>query len=101
MPSYYSNAKAVVFPQEEDFGIVPVEAMASGIPVIAYRAGGALETVKNGETGAFFNEQTIKSLAETVERFNPRHFDSRLIRLQALKFDKEVFKEKIKSLINL
>src|SRR3989344_6363994 len=58
MPELYSHAKAIVFPQEEDFGLVPLEAAASGRPVIAYRGGGALETIVEGETGIFFDQQT-------------------------------------------
>ena len=75
LPSFYSRARAVIFPQEEDFGIVPVEAMASGRPVIAFRAGGVLETVKDGESGVFFDEQTIESINECVEKFFQIKFD--------------------------
>jgi glycosyltransferase involved in cell wall biosynthesis len=65
----YQGAKALIFPQLEDFGIVPLEAMASGAPVIAYGAGGALETVKDGVSGLFFKEQTVDALVDAVERF--------------------------------
>ncbi len=97
---YYQNCQALIFPQEEDFGIVALEAMACGRPVIAYRGGGALESVKEGKTGVFFNEQTANSLAEAVKKFNPSKFNSKLIRQHALKFDKQIFKKKIKDFID-
>jgi len=96
---YYQNCQALIFPQEEDFGIVALEAMACGRPVIAYRGGGALESVKEGETGVFFNEQTANSLVEAVKKFNPSKFNPKLIRQHALKFDKQIFKKKIKDFI--
>jgi glycosyltransferase involved in cell wall biosynthesis len=92
---YYQNAKAFIFPQEEDFGLVPVEAMAAGRPVIAYRGGGALETVRNRETGLFFEEQTPASLARAVLEFEEMSFDRRKIVAWARRFDKEIFKRKI------
>jgi glycosyltransferase involved in cell wall biosynthesis len=89
----YSHCQALVFPQEEDFGIVPLEAMASGRPVIAYRAGGALETVLDGVTGIFFDRQNAQSLIEAVRGFDPGSFSPERARRQALRFDVEVFKE--------
>ena len=67
--SAYARAKALVFTAEEDFGIVPVEAQASGRPVIAYGRGGATETVVDGKTGLFFNQQTVDALNDAIERF--------------------------------
>lgn len=96
---YYANALAFIFPQEEDFGITPLEAMASGRPVLAYRGGGALETVEEGKTGLFFDEQAPESLIEAVKKFKPEDFNPQEIRKHALKFDKEVFKEKIKDFV--
>lgn len=90
----YSRCLALVFPQEEDFGIVPLEAMAAGRPVIAYRAGGALETVREGLTGVFFERQEPESLMEAVRRFDPGYFDPLLIRRHAMRFDTSVFKDK-------
>jgi len=95
----YQGCQALIFPQEEDFGIVPLEAMACGRPVIVYRGGGALESVKKGETGMFFNEQTPESLIRAVKEFRPEKFNSQIIRAHALKFDKEIFKKKIKEFI--
>ncbi|OGZ33057.1 MAG: glycosyl transferase [Candidatus Portnoybacteria bacterium RBG_13_40_8] len=96
---YYQNCQALIFPQEEDFGIVALEAMACGKPLIAYRGGGALESVKDGETGIFFDEQTIDSLVEAVKNFKLKKFNSKKIRQHALKFDKEIFKKKIKDFV--
>ena len=93
----YARCRALVFPGEEDFGIVPVEAMASGRPVIAYARGGALETVVEGKTGLFFDSQTEKSLLEAVERFESVEdtFDPAEIGSWAEKFDRRVFKSEI------
>ena len=100
LKKYYQESKAVIFPQEEDFGIVPLEAMASGRPVIAYRAGGAMETIVDKKTGLFFNDQTEESLAGAVERFNEIEFDKNLIREHAEAFSKSVFKKNIQNIIN-
>jgi glycosyltransferase involved in cell wall biosynthesis len=69
LPKLYTKAKAFIFPGEEDYGITPLEAQASGTPVIAFRRGGATETVKDGITGLFFNEQKVESLINAVRQF--------------------------------
>ncbi len=91
----YSKAQAIVFPQEEDFGIVPLEAMSSGRPVIAFRSGGAMETIEEGRTGTFFDEQTVDSLAYAVKNFDSSKFCPEDCRKQAEKFDVAVFRNKI------
>lgn len=91
----YARAKALVFPQIEDFGIVPLEAMASGCPVIAFAGGGALETVKEGQTGIFFKEQTVESLEEALQYFQKKNFSADIIRKRAETFDRSVFDQKI------
>lgn len=96
LAEHYARAQALIFPQEEDFGVVAVESMASGRPVIAYRAGGALEIIKEGEDGIFFDEQTSDSLIGAIGRFQNMHFDPALIREHAMRFDKERFKEEIR-----
>lgn len=90
----YSGARALVFPQLEDFGITPLEAMSTGCPVIAYKNGGALETVLEDKTGIFFEEQTPDSLVNAVNRFSGKKFDAEIIRSHALKFDRQVFDKK-------
>ncbi|MEI6835728.1 MAG: glycosyltransferase [Candidatus Falkowbacteria bacterium] len=96
----YSRSQAFINPQEEDFGITPVESMASGRPVIAYQKGGVTETVIEGKTGLFFKEQTADSLAEAVRKFKGDDFDSSYIRAHAEKFSVGHFKEEITSFIN-
>lgn len=96
---YYSKCRAFIFPGEEDFGITPLEAQASGRPVIAYGKGGALETVVDKQTGMFFKEQTVKSLKDSVSEFQSISFDKQAIRTHAEKFDEEVFKDKIETFI--
>lgn len=92
---YYSEAKAFLFPPEEDFWLVPIEAMASGTPVIAYNKWWATETVIHGVTGIFFENQSVRSLNNAIEEFESLHFDSKTIQKHAQCFDKTIFKEKI------
>ncbi len=96
-----ANCRAFIHPQEEDFGISAVEAMAAGRPVIAYRVGGALETVKENETGLFFKEQTPWSLVDVIRENHDRmdQFDSTKIRIWAYQFNPESFKNKIKEFV--
>jgi glycosyltransferase involved in cell wall biosynthesis len=96
----FSNAKGFIFPAVEDFGIVPLEAMASGTPVIAYAEGGALETVVEGESGTFFHEQTAGALVEAVKRFEKMKFDAKAIREHARTFDEPVFRDEIRKFVD-
>ena len=97
---YYQNCQALIFPGEDDFGITIVEAMAAGKPVLAYRGGGALEIIKEGETGEFFDHPIPELLAYGVKRLrkNMENYDVEKIRLQAEKFSEERFKKEIKEL---
>ena len=97
---YLSRCRAFIYPQIEDFGISALEAMASGRPVIAYKKGGALETVVEGLSGTFFEEQTWESLAHKILRFDHNNFQPKIIREHAKKFDESIFKEKILSLVD-
>lgn len=95
----YSKCIAFINPQEEDFGITVVEAMAAGRPVIAYKSGGAMETVIDGVTGRFFNNQTAEDLVEVLKSFDPEQFDSGKIRAHAEQFSTARFKNEIKEFI--
>ena len=99
--SYMQNAKAFIFAAEEDFGIVPVEAQACGTPVIAYGKGGVLETVIEGETGFYFDEQTPESLIAAIQQFEAAPpLNSQTIRRNAERFDKERFKTILKTYVD-
>ncbi len=96
----YARCRAFVMPQEEDFGLAPVEAMSAGRPVIAYGAGGALETVVADETGVLFDPQTPAALAEAVRRFEGMTFAKARCRERALEFDTERFKQRFRALVS-
>jgi glycosyltransferase involved in cell wall biosynthesis len=90
--SLYGSVDGLIFPSEDDFGLVPVEAMMAGVPVIAFGAGGALDTVIANETGLFFYEQTTSALVAAIKRARAMSWDAKQIRLSALKrFDRAVF----------
>jgi glycosyltransferase involved in cell wall biosynthesis len=96
----YSECKAFILPQVEDFGIAPIEAMASGRPVIAYKKGGALDFVDDGKTGIFFEEQTEDALIEAIKRLDDIDFDQKKIKEHAEKFSTENFLTKINNTID-
>jgi len=88
---YLSHCRALLFPGEEDFGMVPLEANAAGRPVIAFRGGGAMETVVEGVTGVFFDDPTSASLIRAIEDFESRSWSQDKLRAHAEKFDHSVF----------
>jgi glycosyltransferase involved in cell wall biosynthesis len=95
----YAGCRALIFPGIEDFGIVPLEAMASGKPVVAFGAGGALETVVQDSdcpTGLFFREQSVGALKDALRRLPSVRFDPAGIRTHAMRFDRSIFKENIR-----
>jgi glycosyltransferase involved in cell wall biosynthesis len=99
--SLMKHAKAFIFPSEqEDFGIIPVEAMAVGTPVIALAQGGPLETIIEGKTGIFFNERTSESLIDAVKKFEKMKFNPEDCINQAKKFSKERFKREMREFVN-
>ena len=95
LPALYASAKAVLFPAYEDAGLVPVEAQACGTPVIAYGKGGARDTVTEGKTGIFFDEQTVESLTGAIKKFSTMQFDPEVIREHAGQFSAASFRKKI------
>ena len=97
--TYYQNCRALIFPQEEDFGIVPLEAQACGKPVIAFGCGGAVETVIANKTGIFFIEQTVVSLKEAVLGFKDKNYNIDDCRQNSLSFSKERFKKEFKQFV--
>ena len=99
LPALIAQCRALLFPGLEDFGITPVQAQAAGRPVIAYRGGGALDTVIPGVTGEFFDANTVESLNEVWRKFDAKAYNSDEIRQHALQFDADVFARRISSFV--
>lgn len=99
LPLVYRGARALLYPQEEDFGIAVLEAASCGKPCLAFGAGGALETVKPGVTGQFFWEQTSEALRAALVIFERYTFDPLLIRRHAEQFSELVFKQRVAALV--
>ncbi len=93
--AHYQNAKALVMPQEEDFGIVAIEAQSFGIPVISFSKGGVLDTVTDGKTGVFFDRQTVEDLTSAIEKLSKISFNDKIVKANAKRFSKEVFKRQL------
>lgn len=102
MERCFSNCRALIYPGVEDFGIVPLEVMASGRPVIAFARGGALETVLDGKTGIFFHEQTVDALCAALTRFeaDSSMFEPAVLRAHATSFEPERFRAELKTSID-
>ncbi len=96
---YAGSCRALIFPGEEDFGMTPLEINAAGRPVIAFRGGGATETVVEGKTGVFFDSQTVGSLSEAIEDFENRSWNRPEIREHAELFDQRVFARRIQEFL--
>lgn len=90
---YMSFARGFIFASFDDFGITPIEALAAGTPVIAYKAGGALDYIDEGKTGAFFENPTVDSLMRALQRFHPDAYDHRTLRSKAEEFTPETFRK--------
>jgi glycosyltransferase involved in cell wall biosynthesis len=100
LAKYYANCSALLFPAREDFGLTVVEAQGFGKPVIAYRGGGALETIKEGKTGLFFDQQTKESLMKALQQFQSLHFDSKVCIKNAQRFSEDRFAKQFLKLVN-
>jgi glycosyltransferase involved in cell wall biosynthesis len=95
----FARARALIVPGSEDFGLVPLEAAASGRPSVAFRAGGALETVVEGKTGIFFDAPSADSLGQALRRLEPWRYDPAVLRAHAERFSAERFREQMRSLL--
>lgn len=99
LASYYARCKALIFPGKEDFGLVMVEAQSAGKPVIAYRGGGALEIIKEGKTGIFFDKQTTESLVKVLKSFDEHDYNSQVCQTNAERFSHQKFQREILSCV--
>ncbi len=99
LPRLLARCKALLFPGLEDFGIAPVQAQAAGRPVIAFKGGGALDTIAPGESGEFFEEARVDSLKSAMRRFDAGRYDAETIRRHALRFDTAVFRQRISAYV--
>ena len=96
---WYAGARLFAFPGEEDFGIVPLEAQAAGVPVVALGKGGALETVVDGQTGVFFHDSTPAALVAAVQQLDLLAVDPDTCRQHARRFDREAFLHRMAAIV--
>ena len=96
---YLAEADGFLFPSLEPFGLAPIEAMTCGTPVIAFGKGGALDYIQPGKNGEFFESQSVNSLAEAIEKFDPNKYDPNVVKNTTLEFDKKEFVKKMRLLI--
>lgn len=96
----FASAEALIFPGLDDFGITPVEALAAGTPVIAYKAGGAFDYIIPGQTGEFFDSQTARSLATVVRAFKPERYLAAHLKAKAAEFSPQRFIHNMQEIIN-
>jgi glycosyltransferase involved in cell wall biosynthesis len=96
---YAARCRALIFPGEEDFGMAPLELAAAGRPTIAYRAGGAMETIIEGVTGTFFDSQTAEDLASAIEHFEKQDWDRNVLRRHAQNFSVDVFRSRMRAFL--
>jgi glycosyltransferase involved in cell wall biosynthesis len=99
LPDLFARAKAFIFPGLEDFGITPVQAQAAGRPVLAFKGGGALDTVIPGKTGVLFEDQTVEALMAALRDFDASAYNPAECRAHALKFDTGVFRQQLSTYI--
>jgi glycosyltransferase involved in cell wall biosynthesis len=91
LPELFARARALLFPGVEDFGIVPVEAQAAGLPVIAYGMGGVRDSVLDGRTGVLYEDPSVQGLCDAIARFESLSFHERELRLNAARFGPDRF----------
>ena len=97
-----ANSRAFLFPTKEDFGIVSIEVFASGMPIIAYKAGGSLEYVKPNQNGIFFEEQTVESLMTAILKFETqKNWDIKTIKSSSQDFSDQIFSQKIQEVLQI
>ena len=101
LKKYFAKSDAFLFPSLEPFGLAPIEAMAAGLPVIAYGKGGALDYIKPHKNGLLFQEQNVSSLVSVLNQFKKEEFSPSVVKNTTLPFDKSVFKTKMQELINV
>lgn len=97
---FYARAQALLFPQEEDFGIAPLESQASGRPVIAYAKGGARETIIDGKTGVFFEEQTVDAIVSAIKKFRKIQWKPAHLKAHAQTFDRKLFEKRMETFLH-